>query len=182
MLAPRLTVSELGEFIGLCLATASHVVATTGQSRPPMLIEREVGFLSGAKISTRSISVRDAPNPEVAASQSMLIAQSEFSRRLPRARCLAAVLFVAHRDRGAGAWRPAILVRAGSAKLGKEYLAVLDFSQSCSGQLEGFEELALDIPRELGRGFEAGEHDALIKSIYKGRDEAPAEIRQAAAW
>ncbi len=100
MLAPRVTLSELGEFIGLCLATASHVVATAGQSRPPMLIEREVGFLSGAKINTRSVTVREAPNPEVAASQSMLIAQSEFSRRLPKARCLAAVLFVAHRDRG----------------------------------------------------------------------------------
>jgi len=182
MLSPRLTLSELGEFMGLCLATASHVVATTGQNRPPMLIEREVGFLSGPKVRTRGISVREAPNPEAAASQSMLIAQSEFSRRLPKARCLAAVLFVAHRDRGVNAWRPAILVRAGSAKLGKEYLAVLNFSQSCSGELQGFDELALDIPRELGRDFEAGEHDALIQSIYKGRDEAPAEMREAAAW
>jgi len=181
MLAPRLTVSELGEFIGLCLATASHVVAS-GQSRTPMLIEREAGLISGAKVATRGITVRDAPNPEVAASQSMLIAQSEYSKRLPVARCLAAVLFVAHRDPGEGAWRPAILVRAGAAKLQKEYLAVLNFSQACSGQLQGFEQLTLEIPKEHGRDFAAGERDALMASICKGRDEAPAEMRQAAAW
>ncbi|MBB4197417.1 hypothetical protein CCR94_12460 [Rhodoblastus sphagnicola] len=182
MLPPRLTHSELGEFIGLCLASASHVVANAGQIRPPILIEREVSFLSGAKINSRGISVRDAPNPEVAASQSMLIAQAEYSKRFPKARCLAAVLFVAHRELGEGAWRPAILVRAGSAKLGKEYLAVLNFSQSCSGQLQGFEPLTLEIPKELGRGFEAGEHDALMQSIRKGKDGAPVNLREAAAW
>lgn len=182
MLVSRPTFSELGEFIGFCLATASHVVASKGQSRPPMLIERETGFLSGAKNNARSIMVREAANPEVAASQSMLIAQSEFSRRLPKARCLAAILFVAHRARGRNAWQPAILVRAGSARLGKEYLAVLNFSQSCSGQFESFDGLELDIPKELGRDFEAGERDALMQSIYKGRDEAPAELREAAAW
>jgi hypothetical protein len=182
MLPPRLTLSELGEFIGLCLASASRVVANAGQNRPPMLIEREVSFLSGAKIDYRAITVRDAANAEAAASQSMLIAQSEYSKRFAKARCLAAVLFVAHRDEGQGAWRPAILVRAGSAKLGKEYLAVLNFSQSCQGQLQGFEPLTLDIPKDLGRAFEAGEHDALMKSIRKGRDDAPVEMRQAAAW